>query len=93
MRKALIKLLTFLALDCHRCCRLASEDFEKPHSRWMRFRIWLHFKLCHVCEVYARQLRFLHESLSRDSEEFRTSDCLNAEARERMRAAIRNDSA
>lgn len=92
MRKALIKLLTFLALDCKRCCRLASEDIEQPHSRWMRFRVWMHCKLCHVCEIYVRQLRFLHENLSRDSEEFRTGHCLGAEARERMRAAIRTDS-
>jgi hypothetical protein len=52
----------------------------------------MHFKICHACEVYAHQLRALHENLARDSEEFRAEEKLSDEARERLRAAMRTES-
>lgn len=78
--------------NCQQCCRFASEDLEVPKSTWMRFRIWVHFKICRACEIYAQQLRALHENLSRDPEEFRVDEQLTEEARERMRAAMRTES-
>ena len=92
MRKRLIIFLARLTPSCQQVCRCASEDIEQPKSRWMHFKIWLHFKMCHACEVYAHQLRALHDNLARDSEEFRTEEKLSDEARERMRAAMRGES-
>ena len=82
-------LLARLTPSCQQCCRCASEDIEEPHSALMHFRLWLHFKICRVCEIYAEQLRYLHRNLSRDPEEFRTDESLSEETRERMRAALR----
>jgi hypothetical protein len=90
-----MRLIMFLARmtpNCKECCRYASEDLEVSHSAWMRFKIWVHFKICHACEIYAKQLRHLHENLSRDAEEFRTEECLSEEARERIRAELRAQS-
>ena len=84
-------LLVRLTPSCQQCCRCASEDIEEPMSSLMRVRLWLHFKVCRACEIYAEQLRMLHRSLSQDPEEFRTNESLSDEARERMRTALRAD--
>jgi len=77
---------------CQQVCRLASEDLESPHSPLMHFRMWVHFKMCRVCEIYAQQLRNLHENLSKGGEDFRSDEKLSAEARERIRAELRAQS-
>jgi hypothetical protein len=92
MRKRLIIFLARLTPSCQQVCRCASEGLEMRHSLWMRFKIWAHFKICCACEVYANQLRTLHDNLARDSEGFRADEKLSDEARERMRAAMRGDS-
>ena len=92
MRKRLIMLVARMTPNCQECCRCASEDIEEKHSAWMHFKMWLHFKICRACEIYAQQLRVLHRNLSGDPEEFRTDEHLGDEARERMRAALRADS-
>ena len=85
-------LLVRLTPSCQQCCRCASEDIEKPMSKLMELRLWIHFKVCRACEIYAEQLRMLHRNLSQDPEEFRTNESLSDEARERMRTAMRADS-
>jgi len=92
MRKRLIMLVARMTPSCQQVCRCASEDLEQPKSLWMSFKIWMHFRICHACEVYAHQLRALHKNLARDSEEFRTDEKLTDEARERLRAAMRSES-
>jgi hypothetical protein len=92
MRRWLINVVARITPSCQQVCRCASEDLEQPKSLWVRFKIWMHFKMCRACEVYAHQLRALHENLARDSEEFRTDEKLSAEARERLRAAVRTGS-
>jgi hypothetical protein len=92
MRKRLIIFLARLTPSCQQVCRCASEQLEESHSPWMRFKIWIHFKLCRACEVYSNQLRALHDNLARNSEEFRSDEKLSDETRERMRAAMRGES-
>jgi len=88
----MIIFLARLTPSCQQVCRCASEGLEEQHSPWMRLKIWIHFKMCRACEVYAHQLRALHDNLARDSEEFRADEKLSEEARERMRAAMRGES-
>lgn len=78
--------------DCRRACRLASEDLESPLSPLMRFRLWVHYKLCRVCEIYAQQLRVLHENLAKGGEDFRSDETLGPEARERIHARLKAES-
>lgn len=78
--------------NCRQVCRLASECLERPLSPWMRVKLWVHFKMCRVCEIYAQQLKDLHDNLARGGEDFRSDETLSPEARERIRAQLKAES-
>lgn len=88
-----MKFLSRLMPNCHEVCQLSSQSLESPLPPGTRFRLWMHFKMCRVCELYSTQLKQLHESLARHGEHFVAEDeRLSPEARERIREQMKLES-
>lgn len=77
---------------CAEMSRLASLSFEQPPSLKVRCKMWLHYLICVWCKRYLKHLKFLHRAAPRVLEESsELTPGLSAEARERLKQALRDD--
>ena len=79
---------------CREVARLTSEAREHPLPLGMRTRLGVHRLFCEWCARYEEQLDFLGEASQRLPEHLdeASGTPLGAEARERMKRALRDSS-
>ena len=72
---------------CEAICEMASRSLEEPLTLAERVRVRLHFAICVWCERYWKQLRLIRRTV-RETEP--PAAGLSAEARERIKRALRD---
>jgi hypothetical protein len=80
--------------SCHKAAQLISDAMDRRLSLWERFCLRVHLLLCGACRRYRWQLTILREAMKQnpDAEEANVTAPLGADARERIRAALRDNS-
>ncbi len=51
-------------LNCHDTAQLLSESMDRKPSLYARFRIYMHLRICRLCQAYKQHLHLLHDLLS-----------------------------
>ena len=82
-------------LRCREISKLVSESMERQLPFRQRMEVWMHLMLCRLCAGFARQTRFLRRAAKQNPERLAgdssTSEAtLSQEARERIKAALRD---
>ena len=79
---------------CRQVARLQSDALDQRLSLSKRFGLRLHLLLCKWCRRYGKQIRFLRRAAHEHSDELNEAAPrqLSAEARERLKRTVRNES-
>jgi hypothetical protein len=79
---------------CRQVSRLQSDALDRPIGLWTRLGLGFHLLVCRWCRRYGRQLRFLRTAAHDHPEQLTqaTPTTLSAEARERLKSSLRNES-
>jgi len=82
-------------LRCREISKLVSESMERQLPFRQRMHVWMHLAMCRLCWGFSRQIRLLRRA-ARENPERLAPDAtdpesrLSEEARERIKAALRN---
>ncbi|NQT41673.1 MAG: zf-HC2 domain-containing protein [Planctomycetes bacterium] len=81
-------------LRCRDISKLVSESMERQLPLGQRLQVRMHLMLCRLCAGFARQTRLLRRAAKQDSERTavditKPEATLSQEARERIKAALR----
>lgn len=82
-------------LNCAQASRLVSDALDQPLTWKQRLALRLHLALCGACRRFAAQMRWLGvagRKLSDHAGHDVASEALSMQARERIAAALRDDS-
>jgi hypothetical protein len=84
-------------LRCREISKLVSESMERRLPFGTRMQVWVHLMLCRFCAGFARQVRFLRRAVKQNPERLAGDSStpkptLSQEARERIKAALRDSS-
>lgn len=76
---------------CPEVTRILSLGMDKELSILMRIKLRVHYLMCSFCERYAKQLKYMREVSRQFPEKIGevSTGTLSAEARERMKTAMR----
>ncbi len=82
-------------LRCREVSKLVSESMERRLPLRYRMELWMHLALCRLCAGFARQARFLRRAAQEEparlvGDTSSPQTTLTPEARERIKAALRN---
>ncbi len=82
-------------LRCREISKLVSESMERDLPLRGRLQVWMHLMMCRLCSGFARQIRLLRRAARENPErlgpeEGASEARLSHEARERIKAALRN---
>lgn len=77
---------------CQEMLRLSSRSLEQPPSIRLKWKMWLHHRICVWCQRYDSQLRLLHGKARNLPEraEVHAGKTLSPDARSRMIQAVRS---
>lgn len=79
--------------SCREAARLASEAQDHPLAMRQRMALRMHTMMCAACRTYERQILFIDQVFKfragRGDPSMPTSDGLDAAARERIRARLK----
>ncbi len=78
--------------NCRETSRLVSESMDRKLPLFKRMLVWLHLRMCKYCHRFERQLlkvREISRHINHHIEALDPSVTLSAEARERIRGALR----
>ena len=83
-------------LRCREISKLVSESMEHDLPFRTRMQLWMHLAMCRMCAGFARQLRLLRRAVREhperlDLDESAPEARLPEEARDRIKAALRDD--
>lgn len=80
--------------SCHKAAQLISDGMDRRLSLWERFCLRIHLLLCGACRRYRRQLNAIREAMRQEphAENANVTASLGADARDRIRAALRENS-
>jgi hypothetical protein len=82
-------------LRCREVSKLVSESMERRLPLRYRMELWIHLTLCRLCAGFARQTRLLRRAAQEEPERLvgdksSPQATLTPDARERIKAALRN---
>ena len=82
-------------LRCREISKLVSESMDRDLPFRRRLEVRMHLMMCRLCSGFARQMRLLRRGARENperlgSEESAPEARLSEEARERIKAALRN---
>lgn len=82
-------------LRCREVSKLVSESMERRLPLRQRMELWMHLTLCRLCAGFARQTRLLRRAAQERPERLvgdksSPTATLTPDARERIKAALRN---
>lgn len=78
--------------NCREAAALCSERLDRRLPLGKRIALALHLALCSLCRRYAKQMLFLEKSCAELAARPSGEDALSPQARERIRARIREKS-
>ncbi len=89
-------IVTFLARQfppCKEVTRLVSESLDRDLSGPERLKLRMHFLMCVLCRRFARQVRFVRDTLRRhpdrlDGQDLSPPPGLSTEARDRIKRSL-----
>ena len=89
-------IVTFLARQfppCKEVARLVSESLDRDLSGPERLKLRMHFLMCVLCRRFARQVRFVRDTLRRhpdrlDGQDLSPPPGLSTEARDRIKRSL-----
>ena len=83
-------------LRCREISKLVSESMERDLPLRQRLSVWMHLMMCRLCSGFARQMQLLRRAARENPERLGPDEGgapeakLPEEARERIKAALRN---
>ena len=82
-------------LRCREISKLVSESMERQLPFLERMHVWIHLMMCRLCSGFSRQMRLLRRAARENPDRLGPDESapeakLPEEARERIKAALRN---
>lgn len=91
MIRTMKSVLWIVSLRCEEADRMMSDSLDRRLGWAERLALRGHMLVCRSCRRAGRKLRSIRRALSKSLEQVDAAgDTLSAEARERIRAALRN---
>ncbi len=82
--------------NCQKTAELVSESMDRSLPVGTRIKVWMHLKMCSLCQRYADQLRFIHIAVhdhgDRLLEPSEGTPAMSNDCKNRIKRALRESS-
>ena len=80
-------------LSCKEVSRLVSESLDRKLPFWKRVSVWIHLRLCRLCQGFRKDLLKIRDSARQHPNDIKMDanepdSALSEEARERIQRAL-----
>ena len=84
-------------LSCKEVSRLVSESLDHKLPFWKRVSVWIHLRLCRLCQGFRKDLLKIRDSARQHPNDIKMdasepNSALSEEARERIQRALESRS-